>query len=91
MSRVTEIRYVGYGVTDLDAEADYYTDVWGLEPVPSEDGLRWFKAQGHDEHHVVRLRAAEENRVDVIALSADTRADVDALAAKVEASGGKII
>jgi catechol-2,3-dioxygenase len=33
MSRVTEIRYVGYGVTDLDAEAAFYTDVWGLEPV----------------------------------------------------------
>ncbi|WJS99682.1 VOC family protein [Novosphingobium humi] len=91
MSRVTEIRYVGYGVTDLDAEAAYYTDVWGLEPVASDDGLRWFKAQGHDEHHVVRLRAAEENRVDVIALAADTRADVDALAAKVEASGAQII
>ncbi len=87
MTRVTEIRYVGYAVTDFDAEKRFYEDVWGLEPVPSNDGLAWFKAQGHDEHHVVRLRPAEENRIDVIALSAESRADVDALHANVQAAG----
>ena len=91
MSRITEIRYVGYGVTDLAAEAAFYADVWGLEPVPSDDGLARFKAQGTGEHHVVQLRAAEANRVDVIALAADTRADVDALHQAVAASGVRII
>lgn len=91
MSRVTEIRYVGYGVTDLEPERAYYADVFGLEPVPSDDGMAWFKAQGHDEHHVVRLRQAAENRVDVIALATDSRADVDALCAKVEAAGCRIV
>lgn len=91
MSRVTEIRYVGYGVVDFDAEAGFYADVWGLERVPSDDGMAWFKTQGHDEHHVVRLRKADENRVDVIALAAPTNADVDALAAQVRAGGGKIV
>lgn len=91
MSRVTEIRYVGYGVVDFDAEAAFYADVWGLERVPADDGMAWFKTQGHDEHHVVRLRKADENRIDVIALAAETPADVDALCAKVGAAGGKII
>ncbi|WP_010545073.1 VOC family protein [Sphingomonas elodea] len=91
MPRVTEIRYVGYAVTDFDAERKYYEEIWGLEPVASDDGMAWFKAQGHDEHHVVRLRPAEENRVDVIALAADSRADVDALHAKVAAAGCKIV
>ena len=91
MSRVTEIRYVGYGVVDIDAEAAFYTNLWGLEQVPSDDGLIWLKTQGHDEHHVVRLRAADENRIDLIALAADTNADVDALAAKVEAAGCRIV
>lgn len=91
MSRVSEIRYVGYGVTDVDAEARYYTELWGLEPVGSDDGMVWLKTQGHDEHHVVGLRPADENRVDVIALAADSRADVDALHDKVVASGGKIV
>jgi len=90
MTRVTEIRYVGYAVTDFDAEKRFYEEVWGLEPVPSNDGMAWFKAQGHDEHHVVRLRPGEENRIDVIALSADSRADVDALHARVTEAGCRI-
>ena len=91
MSRVTEIRYIGYGVTDIEAERRYYGEVFGLDPVPSDDGLAWFKAPGHGEHHVVRLRPADENRVDVIALAADSRADVDALCGKVAAAGAKIV
>jgi len=91
MSRVTDIRYVGYGVTDLEGEQSYYQDLWGLDPVASGDGMVWFKAPGHDEHHVVRLRAADENRIDVIALATDSRADVDALHSKVLGAGGKIV
>ena len=91
MSRVTEIRYVGYGVTDFDAEIAYYDEKWGLERVPSADGMAWFKAPGHDEHHVVCLRRAEENRLDLIAMAAENAKDVDALAAKVAAAGGKIV
>jgi catechol 2,3-dioxygenase-like lactoylglutathione lyase family enzyme len=91
MTRVTEIRYIGYGVADFDAEKAYYGEVFGLDPVPSQDGHAYFKAPGHDEHHVVRLRKAEQNRVDVIALAADNRADVDALCAKVQAAGAKLV
>ncbi|HEY6869145.1 MAG TPA: VOC family protein, partial [Novosphingobium sp.] len=91
MSRVTEIRYVGYGVADLAAEQAYYGDVFGLEPVASDDGMAWFKAVGSDEHHVVRLRAADANRLDVIALATASRADVDALCEKVRAAGARII
>ncbi|MCW1403820.1 VOC family protein [Novosphingobium sp. MW5] len=91
MSRISEIRYVGYSVTDLEAERAYYTEKWGLDPVPSDDGMAWFKAKGHDEHHVVRLRSGDVNRVDVVAFAADSRADVDALRDKVAASGCKIV
>lgn len=91
MTRVTEIRYVAYSTTDLEAERAFYTDVWGLEPVASDDGKYWFKTRGADEHQVVGLRAGETNRVDLIQLAADSRADVDALAAKVAASGCKIV
>jgi catechol 2,3-dioxygenase-like lactoylglutathione lyase family enzyme len=91
MSRVTDIRYVGDGVVDLAAEQRFYEDVWGLERVASDDGMAWYKTQGHDEHHVVRLRAAEENRIDVVALAADSRADVDALCQQVRSSGVRIV
>ncbi|MBN2970724.1 VOC family protein [Roseomonas aeriglobus] len=91
MSRVTDIRYVGYAMPDMEAERAFYADVWGLEPVPSDNGMAYFKAQGHSEHHVVRLRQDDVARVDVIALATTTRTDVDALHDRVIAAGCKII
>jgi len=91
MSRVSEIRYVGYGVKDLESERRFYVEKWGLVEVPGGDGLVWLRTQGHDEHHVVRLRQDDSNRIDIIALATPTRADVDALAARVRAAGAKII
>ena len=91
MGRVTEIRHIGYSTTDLEAERAFYADVWGLEIVPTDDGMTWFKAQGHEEHHVVSLRPGDVNRVDLIALATETRADVDDLAVKVAASGCEIV
>jgi catechol 2,3-dioxygenase-like lactoylglutathione lyase family enzyme len=91
MSRVTEIRYVGYGVADFAAERRFYADDWGLAEVAAEDGLAWFKTHGDDEHHVVRLHEAEANSVEVIAFAADTRADVEALHDKVAGARCKIV
>lgn len=91
MARVSEIRFVGYAVPDLQAERRFYAEVWGLTEVTAEDGLVYFAAAGSSEKYVVRLRQAEEQRIDVIAWAAETRADVDALFEQVQAEGGKII
>jgi catechol 2,3-dioxygenase-like lactoylglutathione lyase family enzyme len=91
MSRVTEIRYVGYAVPDLEAERAFYADQWKLVEAGEKDGMTYFAADGGEEGYVVRLRAADEKRIDVIALAADSRADVDALHDKVAASGARII
>ena len=91
MNRVTEIRYVGYGVADFEAERAFYADSWGLVEVEAHDDMAWFKTHGHDEHHVVRLHKSDSNCVEVIALAADSRADVDGLQAKVAAAGCTII
>ena len=91
MSRVTEIRYVGYAVTDLAAERAFYTDNWKLKEVHEADGLVYFAAEGHDELYVVRLRQDAVQRVDVIALAADTHADVDALFAMIRDYGCQLV
>lgn len=91
MSRVNEIRCIGYATPDLEAERAFYRDVWGLTEVAEQEGMIYFAAPGHDERFVVRLRQDPVKRVDVIALSAATRADVDALHAAVGKSGAKII
>lgn len=91
MSRVTEIRYVGYAVADLAAERAFYADSWKLKEVQETGGLVYFAAEGHDELYVVRLRQDAVQRVDVIALATETDADVDALHAKVRDYGCQII
>lgn len=91
MSTVTEIRYVGYALPDLAAERAFYRDKWGLEETVEQDGCVHFAAVGQDEPFVVRLRAAPEARVDVIALATATRDDVDTLCAKVQQAGCRLI
>jgi catechol 2,3-dioxygenase-like lactoylglutathione lyase family enzyme len=91
MSRVTEIRYVGYGVADFEAERRFYVETWGLSEVAARDGMAWLKTQGNDAHHVVRLRRTDSNHLDIIALAAPDRAAVDDLHEKVAAAGCRIV
>ena len=91
MSCVTDVRFVGYAVPDLEAERAFYLDTWKLKEVAEQDGLHYLATQGHDELYVVRLRQSETRRVDVVALATDSREDVDALCEKVRSSGCKII
>jgi catechol 2,3-dioxygenase-like lactoylglutathione lyase family enzyme len=91
MSRVSEIRFVGYAVADLAAEAAFYEHQWGLRAVAAPEGMKYLAAEGHDELYVVRLRQAAERSVDVIALATGSQGDVDALHAKVADAGCRII
>ncbi len=91
MARVTDIRFVGYAVTNMEAERAFYRDVWKLKEVREEDGIVYFATEGHDELYVVRLRQADVQRVDVVSLAAPSNADVDALHEQVAASGCKVI
>ena len=87
MSAVTDIRFVGYAVPDLDAERAFYRNKWGLVEAGEHDGLVYFAVAGSNEPCAVRLRAAATQRVDVIELAAATRADVDVLHTQVSAAG----
>ena len=91
MSRVTDIRYVGYAINDLAAEREFYADKWGLKQVRDEAGTVYFAAEGDDEPYVVRLREDALQRVDIIALATESRDDVDALHGKVREAGCQIV
>jgi catechol 2,3-dioxygenase-like lactoylglutathione lyase family enzyme len=91
MSRVTEIRYVGYGVKEFDAERSFYLEKWGLAEVVAESNLVWLRTQGHDEPSVVRLRRSDANHVEAIQFATDSRSDVDELHARVVAAQCRII
>ena len=91
MSKITEIRYVGYAVTDLPLERHFYGSQWGLREVAANEGTVYFAAEGSDELYVLRLRSADQERIDVIGLAADSQRDVDTLYGRVAAHGCRII
>jgi catechol 2,3-dioxygenase-like lactoylglutathione lyase family enzyme len=88
---VTDIRYIGYGLPEVEVERAFYRDVWGLREAAAQEGCYYLAAEGDDEPFVVRLRPADDRRIDVIALSADSRNAVDELFAKVRDDHCQII
>jgi catechol 2,3-dioxygenase-like lactoylglutathione lyase family enzyme len=91
MSNVNEIRFVAYGVPDLDKERAFYSEQWGLRELGGGGELYHFAADGTDELYVVRLRHSEKKRVDLIGLATGNRQDVDNLHAAVKASGCRVV
>jgi catechol 2,3-dioxygenase-like lactoylglutathione lyase family enzyme len=91
MSNVNEIRFVAYGVPDLEKERAFYSEQWGLRELCGGGELYHFAADGSDELYVVRLRHSEKKRVDLIGLATGNRQDVDNLHEAVKASGCRVI
>lgn len=88
---ITHLRHVDLAVPDYDAQRAFYTDLWGLTEVANDSGLSFLAAEGSTEPFVIRVRQADEKRVDVIGLGAASPADVDALAAQLGSAGVQLI
>ena len=54
--------------------------MWGLSPETTDDGIAFLAAEGSPEQYSVRLRKADEKRLDLISFGAATTDDVDAMA-----------
>lgn len=88
---LTGIRRVALGVRDLDRAEEFYTETWGLEAVSRTPELCHLAAAGSDEPFVLRLRASNVNRLDVVTLAARDRPAVDAVATRVETAGCSVV
>ncbi len=81
--RITHVRYVGLGVADLDSGLGYYRDLWGLTPTETQSGLVFLGADGSSDPYALRLRATEQNQIDLVSFGVPTRSDVDWYAARL--------
>lgn len=88
---ITHLRHVDLAVPDYAAQLDFYTGIWGLKAEQGDSGLSFLAAEGSPEQYVVRLRKADEKRIDLIAFGAATAQDVDALAARLGAEGVHLV
>lgn len=80
---ITHLRHVDLAVPDFERETAFYRDTWGLTQVADDSGVAFFAAEGSPEQYVVRIRRAEQKRMDLVAFGASHAADVDALAERL--------
>lgn len=83
---LTHLRHVDLAVPDYDKQLDFYAGVWGLTKVAEDSGISFLAAEGSPEQYVVRLRKAEEKRLDLVSYGAASPADVDTLAEQLLAA-----
>ena len=88
---ITHLRHVALGVPDFDKQQKFFTDMWKLTEAETDTGLSFLAAEGSPENYVVRLRRAEEKRVDLVAFGAATMADVDTLADRLIRAGVRMV
>lgn len=84
---ITHLRHVDLAVPDYDKQLSFYQDLWGLTPQATDTGIAFLAAVGSPEQYVIRLRKADQRRIDLLAFGAATAADVDALAERLIAAG----
>lgn len=88
---ITHLRHVDLAVPDYDKQLEFYTTMWGLSPETTDDGIAFLAAEGSPEQYSVRLRRADEKRLDLISFGAATPADVDAMAERLGSSGVQLV
>ena len=88
---LTHLRHVDLAVPDYDRQLEFYGGIWGLTKTVDDTGIAFLAAEGSPEQYVVRLRKADEKRLDLVSYGAATAADVDALAAQLAADGVQLI
>ncbi len=80
-AKVTGLRSIELGVTDLNRSAAFYSHIWGLEPVVSDADTIHLRGNG-SEHHVVTLRERPKTAMIGVHFAANDKTAVDELHAK---------
>ena len=62
---ITHLRHVDLAVPDYAAQLEFYTRMWGLDAETTDDGIAFLAAAGSPEQNSVRLRKADEKRLDL--------------------------
>jgi catechol 2,3-dioxygenase-like lactoylglutathione lyase family enzyme len=85
MIRVRKISHASYEIPDLDAQAEYYTNVLGLRLIAKEQDAAYL-ANANDHHSVV-LRRGEQPRCTRIGFQLGPDDDLDAFEKQTAALG----
>ena len=90
-SGVVALRHLALAVPDFEAERQFMGGAWGLKEVEAGSDMAYLAAESSTDPFVLRLRKADERRVDVIAFAATDEASVDAMAQRLASASVKLI
>ena len=90
-SPITHLRHFDIAVPDYQKQVEFYKNHWGLTEMENDGGVTYFAAEGSPEQYSVRVRKADEKRLDMVAFGAADKASVDQLASDLIAKGVKLI
>ncbi|MCM2390624.1 VOC family protein [Streptomyces albipurpureus] len=82
VARLRSLRSVSLATPRSVESAEFYREVWGLTPMECDGGSTWLRGTG-PEHHVLELRAAEQNALRKIAFAVGDRREVDTAARRL--------
>jgi catechol 2,3-dioxygenase-like lactoylglutathione lyase family enzyme len=88
---LSHLRHVDLAVPDFDRQVEFYSGVWGLTTIADDSGIAFLAAEGSPEQYVVRLRRADEKRLDLVSYGTASPDDVDALAGQLRAASVELI
>lgn len=88
---ITHLRHLDIAVPDYERQLEFYTTMWGLTLVAQDSGVSFLAAEGSPEQYAVRIRRADDKRLDLISFGAANVASVDALAQKLAADGVQLV
>jgi catechol 2,3-dioxygenase-like lactoylglutathione lyase family enzyme len=88
--KITHLRYVAIAAPAFADSAAFFGATWGLEPVPSSDGVGYFRSQA-DEAFQVALHPADRRGIVRIGLGLGSEAEVDAAAGELRDAGVRIV
>jgi len=88
---LSHLRHVDLAVPDFGRQLEFYSGIWGLTTIADDSGIAFLAAEGSPEQYVVRLRRADEKRLDLVAFGAASPDDVDALAGQLRAASVELI
>src|SRR5438874_873363 len=88
--KVARLSHVGLRARDLDNQAAFYTERWGLDPIDEHGQEMFLRAEG-PEHHVLSLHTADGPGLDHFAFEVAHPDDIDRAAEIVNDLGLQVL
>lgn len=88
---LTHLRHVDIAAPDFDAQLGFYQSTWGLVGMADDGDIVFLAAEGSPEQYVVRLRRADDKRLDLVSFGAPDAAAVDQLARQLATAGVRLV